>query len=65
MTKTRQDNDVIDWNGAIYAEIETKLSWPIELGVVCYDNKTRQQHDRSYKCAQHQKWNWVVMTDWI
>ena len=30
MTKTRQDNYVTDYIGAIYAEIRTELSWPIK-----------------------------------
>ena len=34
--KTRQDNDMTDWIGAVYAKNETELSWSIELGAV-YD----------------------------
>ena len=35
-TKTRQDSYVIDHTSTIYAENDTKLSWPIGL-VVDYD----------------------------
>ena len=37
MMKTRQDNDVNDCIGAIYVEIETKLSWPIEQDLVYHE----------------------------
>ena len=33
MTKTRQNNDVINLIGVIYAENDIKLSWSIKLGV--------------------------------
>ena len=36
--KTRQDNDLINRVGAVNANNETKLSWPIGLGVVCDEN---------------------------
>ena len=29
MTKTRQDNEVIDRIGAVYTDIRTELSWQI------------------------------------
>ena len=35
MTKTRQDNDVIDRIGVVYAENDIELSWPIESGANC------------------------------
>lgn len=41
--KTRQDNDVIDFIGLVYTEIEIKLSRPIWPGVVY--NKTRQDNN--------------------
>ena len=28
MTKTKEDNDVIDHTGVVYVEIETERSWP-------------------------------------
>ena len=34
MTKTKQDNDVIDHKGTVYIKIETKLSWSIRQDVV-------------------------------
>ena len=43
MTKTRQENDVIDCIGQIYAKTKIKLLGPIWLGVV-YD-KTKQDND--------------------
>ena len=39
MTKTREENNVIDCISAIYAENDTKLSWLIGLGVEGYENK--------------------------
>lgn len=43
MTKTKQANDMIDNRGVVYAKNETKLLWPIKLGMV-YE-KTRQDSD--------------------
>ena len=34
MMKTRQDNDMIDHIGALYAENNTELPWLIGLGFV-------------------------------
>lgn len=45
--KTRSDNDVADRIDTVYVENETKLSWSIELGVVCDENKIGQQYDLS------------------
>ena len=45
VTKTRDDNDMIDRIGTIYAENDTKLLWPIRLGVDFYENQIRQQCD--------------------
>ena len=36
VTKTSQDNNMIDHWGLVYVENETELSWHIELGTV-YD----------------------------
>lgn len=38
MTKTRQNNDVKDFKGAIYDEKETELSRPIKSGAVYDEN---------------------------
>ena len=38
MTKTRQDNDMIDHTWVVYAENETKLSWSIGSGADCDEN---------------------------
>ena len=35
---TRQDNNVIDCIGAIYAKNETKLSWSIKSGAIYGEN---------------------------
>ena len=38
MTKTKQNNDVKDFKGAIYAKKETELSRPIKSGAVYDEN---------------------------
>lgn len=38
MTKTKQDNYVIDCIGLVYAKIEIELSGPFRLGVICDEN---------------------------
>ena len=63
VTKTRQDNDVIDHIGMTNAEIEIELSRLIKLGAVFNRNKTWLRYDQSYKYGKHRKQNWVVMTD--
>ena len=40
MTKTRNNNYVTNHIDMTYIENETKLLWPIELGVVCDENQT-------------------------
>ena len=57
MMKTKQDNDLIDCIGVIYAETKIELLGPIKLSVVCYQNQTRQWHDWSYRYDLHQKQN--------
>ena len=49
VTKTKQDNDVIDCKRATYAKKEIELLWPIRLGADCDQNKIRQRCDWSYK----------------
>lgn len=39
MMKTRQNNDVTDCIGVVYAETKTKLLGPIKPGAICYDNQ--------------------------
>ena len=63
MAKTKQDNNMIECLGVVYAETETKLSGPIKRGVVCYQNQIEKQHDKLYKSDLHWKWSWVVLTD--
>ena len=36
--ETRQDNDMIDYTDAIYAQNEIELLGPIWSSVVCYEN---------------------------
>ena len=62
--KIKYDNDVIDHIGAVYAKNGIKLSWPIQLSVVCDENQTEQQCDWIYRWDLHQKWYWTLMTDW-
>ena len=52
--KTRHDNNVIDRIGAIYAENETELSWPIRPDAVYEENQMGQWHDWLYKSGLHQ-----------
>ena len=33
--KTKQDNDLTNCIGAVYAKNDTKISWSIELGTIC------------------------------
>ena len=40
VTKTKQDNDMTDLTGLVYAENDIELSRPIRQGAVC--GKTRQ-----------------------
>lgn len=37
VTKTRQDKDVTDCIGMVYAETKTKLLGPTEPSMVCYE----------------------------
>ena len=53
ITKTRQEKDMTNCIYVVYDEIETELLGPIELGMVCYQNKTRQQHVQLYRCSLH------------
>ena len=55
--KTRQDNDMIDCIGVVYAKTKTELLGPIKPGIVCYENETWYQHDQSYRYGLHQKRN--------
>ena len=38
VTKTRQDNDMINYIGVVYVETKTELSRPIKSGAMCYQN---------------------------
>ena len=52
---------MIDYIGVVYIKIKIKLSRPIKLGAVCYENQTGKRHDRLYRCSLHQKQNLVVI----
>ena len=43
--KTRQDNDVTNHTGTIYAKNDTKLLWPIRSGTVYNRNQIGQLRD--------------------
>ena len=49
MTKMRQDNDVTDHTGAVYAEIRTEFSWKIGQDAVYHENQRKQRCDQPYK----------------
>ena len=42
MMKARQDNNMTYCIGMVYAKTEIKMSGPIELSMVCYQNKIGQ-----------------------
>ena len=46
VTKTRQDNNVIDHTDVVYIENETELSWLIGLGTSYDENQIAQWRDR-------------------
>ena len=52
IAKARQNNDIINCIGVVCAEIETKISGPIKLSAVCYENQIGR-HDRLYRCSHH------------
>ena len=43
--KIRQDNDVTNCTGAVYAENEIELSWPIKSSINCEENHIGQLCD--------------------
>ena len=45
MTKIKHDNDMINHTGATYVEYDTKLLWPIRLGVDYDENQIGQWRD--------------------
>ena len=63
MMKTSQDNDVINLTSPLYAENETQLLWLIQWDIVYDEDQIGQQHDWSYRCSLHRKWNWIAMTN--
>ena len=65
VTKTRDDNDMIDHISLVYAEIETELLWPIWPCAICDEKQTGKWCDRLYRCCLHQKQNWVILIDQI
>ena len=65
MRKTKLDNDVTDYIGAVYVENDTQLLLLIESGADYEENHIAQLWDWLYRCGLCQKWKWVVMTDII
>lgn len=63
--KNIQNNSVFYCTSVIYEKNEIEVSWSIELGVICDENKIGQWHDLSNKCGLYWKWNWVVIIDRI
>ena len=62
MTKTKQDNDVIDLIGLVYTKKNIELSRPIWLAVVYEENQTIQWCDQLYMCHLHRNRNWTIGT---
>ena len=61
--KTIQDNNLIDHLSSFNVESDTKLLWPIELGVNCDENQIGQLCDWLYRCDLHWKPNWATVTE--
>ena len=61
--KMRQDNDVTDLVGPLYAENETELSWLIQYDMVYGGDQTWQRRDWSYMCDLLRNQNLTVMND--
>ena len=57
MKKMRQDNDMTDRIGSLYAENETHLLWPIWQGMVYDKDEIGQWRDWSERCGLHQNRN--------
>lgn len=49
MTNIRRDNDVIECIDAVYIEIGSELSRPIEQDGVYYEKQTGQRRDPLYR----------------
>lgn len=62
MTKTRQDNDLIDRIGLVYAKNDIELSRLIWLTVIYDENETGQWLDQLYRCRLHKNQNRIVRT---
>lgn len=64
MTKTTQDNDLINRIGVFFAENKTELIWLIRQGAIYDENDTRQQHDQSYKVQATPETKLYIL-DWL
>ena len=60
VTKTKQNNDVIDQLGLVNAENDIELLGPIWQGIDCGENQIGQQHDQLYRNCICQNWNWDI-----
>ena len=51
--KTRQDNDMTDHIGAVYAKNDNELLWHVGLGDNYDEKQTRQLWDETYMFSLH------------
>ena len=56
MMKTKQDNDMTDHIGLVYAKIKTELLWAIWPSAIYDENQIGKGCDWSYRCGLRQKW---------
>lgn len=47
VTKTRQDNDVIEWIVMVYLENDIELMWQMRMGVIFDEDKTSDMTNRT------------------
>ena len=63
ITKTWQDNDVLDLNGVISIKYDTEQSRLIRQCVVYDEDETRQGRDLSYRFNLCWTQNWTFIDD--
>ena len=57
VTKTKQDNNMIDRIGAVYTENKIEQLWLIGPSTTYNKNQTGQQYDKSYRYSLLQNQN--------
>ena len=57
VTKTKQDNNMIDRIGAVYTENKIEQLWLIGPSAAYNKNQTGQQYDKSYRYSLLQNQN--------